>query len=257
MEGRKNTILLCVILALVAVMLAYIFISGTNKAVTTAGAPAAGAAPAEDSITVYGQGKVYIEPDIAYITFGYENLDIDPKKAQDDNTAKMDKIIKAVKGAGISDADIQTAQYSVYPEYDYYTNTKNFKGFRVTNTIRIKVREVGKAGDFIKVAYDAGSNLFNGIVFDVIDRQKAYIEALNDAMDRAKEKAQKLADDSGRAITGVINIVESSSSSSPYYSPMSNFVYGAADSSAAYDGGSISSGQLEITAVVNVTYGLN
>ncbi len=255
MEDRKNTILLFVILALAAVTLAYVFISGTNRPVP-AYAPADGTAQVSNSVTVYGQGKVYIEPDIAYITFGCENLDLDPKKAQDDNSEMMDKIIKAVKAAGIDDADIQTAQYNVYPEYDYYSGSRTFKGFRVTNTIQVKVREVGKSGGLIKTAYDAGANLFNGIAFDVIDRQEAYIEALNDAMGRAKEKAEKLAADSGRSVTGVINIVESSSYSSPY-SPQSNYVYAAAESISSYGGDSISSGQLEITAVVTVTYGLN
>ncbi len=255
MEGRKNTILLCVILALVAVTLAYVLISGSSKPAVTF-APA-GTVPVEDSVTAYGQGKVYIEPDIAYITFGYENLDMDPKKAQDDNSEMMGKIITAVKGAGIDDADIQTAQYRVYPQYDYYNNNRTFRGFNVSNTIRVKVREVDKAGDLIKVGYDAGANLFNGIAFDVIDRQKAYLEALNEAMGRAKEKAEKLAADGGRSITGVINIVESSSSSSPYYPQMSNYVYAAAESVSSFSDNSISSGQLEINAVVTVTYRLN
>lgn len=254
MEGRKNTILLYVILALAAITLAYVFVSGVGKP-AVAFAPAAGA-PAEDYVTVYGQGKFYIKPDIAYITFGYENLDKDPKKAQDDNTTAMEKVIKAVKAAGISDSDIQTSQYSVYPEYDYYTSNKIFKGFRVTNTIQVKVKEVDKAGSLIKTAYDAGANLFNGIIFDVIDRQKAYIEAMNDAMGKAKEKAVELAAQSGRTLTGVINVVESSSDSSPYYS-QSNYVFAAADSIGQSGGDSISSGQLEITAIVNVTYGLN
>jgi uncharacterized protein YggE len=84
-----------------------------------------------------------------------------------------------------------------------------------------------------------GANLFNGIAFDVIDRQKAYIDAMNDAMGRAKEKAEKLAADGGRALTGVINVVESSSDSSPYYS-QSNYAYATADSIGPSGSGSIS-----------------
>ncbi len=256
MDNKKTTILLCVILTLVAVTLGYVLISGNTKAVAAVGTAGTSGAPAEDSITVFGQGIVYIKPDIAYIALGYENLDKDPKKAQDDNSAQMDKILKAVKAAGIEDAAMQTSQYSVNQDYDYANNKKEIIGYRVTNTIRVTVKDVAKAGDIIKAAYDAGSNLFNGISFDIIKRQESYIEALDIAMERAKEKADNLAQGSGRSITGIINIVESSPSYSPY-NTASNFAYAQAAPMADYAGGAISSGELQISATVNITYRLN
>lgn len=268
MDNKKTTRLLCIIITLAAITLGYVFISDNTKAVSTLGtatpapatatpAPETAADATEDFITVYGQGVVYIEPDIAYITLGYDNLDADPKKAQDGNTAAIDKILAAVKAAGIEDADIQTAQYSVYQEYDYTNDKKEVTGYRVTNTIQVKVRDVAKAGDIIKAAYDAGSNLFSGITFDIIKRQESYIEALNIAMDRAEEKAQKLAEGSGRSVTGVINIVESPAYSSPYNLSSSNYAYEQAAPKAGNTSDVISSGQLEIAAIVNVTYRLN
>lgn len=257
MDNKKTTVLLCVILTLIAVTLGYVFVSDNAKAVSAATTVAAAGAPVEDSVTVYGQGIVYIKPDIAYITFGYENIDLDPKKAQDDNTAAMDKITKAVKAAGVGDADMQTAQYNVYQDYDYVNNKKEIRGYRVTNTLRVSVKDVAKAGDVIKAAYDAGSNLFNGISFDIIKRQESYIEALNIAMDRAEEKAQDLAQGSGRSITGVINIVESSPSYTQYYPSASNFAVEQAAPAADYASGAVSSGELQITATVSVTYRLN
>jgi uncharacterized protein YggE len=255
MDNKKTTVLLYVTLTLVAITLGCVFISGSAKAVA---ATTAGTAddPAEDSITVFGQGVVYIKPDVAYITLGYENLDKDPKKAQDDNSAQMDKIIKAVKDAGIEDADIQTSRYNVNQDYDYVNDKKEILGYRVTNTILVTVKDVAKAGDVIKAAYDAGSNLFDGITFDIIKRQESYLKALDIAMERAKEKAEKLARGSGRSITGVINIVESSPAYSPYYT-LSNFAYAQPAAAADNAGGAISSGELQISATVNVTYRLN
>ncbi len=255
MDNKKNTILIVITLALVLVTLVYVVLAGAFK--TTAVATS-GAAQAEDSVTVYGQGKVSIEPDIAYITFGYENLDPDPQKAQNENSSQMDKIINAVKGAGIEDADIQTSQYNVNQEYDYVNDDRKIKGYRVTNTIRVKIREVDEAGDIIKLAYDAGSNLFYGITFDIIKRQDAYLQALDIALERAGEKAQKLAGKTGRKVTGVIDILESQATYSPYYSSRSNYAIAAAEAPMAdYNGDSISSGELEISAIVNVTYRLS
>lgn len=253
MDSKKMTVLLAVSILFSAVTLGYVVISDSTKTISTA-APSVGA-PAEDTITVYGQGIVYINPDIAYITFGYENTDTNPKKAQDDNALQMEKLIAAVKASGIVDTDIQTSQYNVYQEYDYTGNTKTIKGYRVTNTIQVKVRDVAKAGDTIEAAYNAGANLFNGIAFDIIDRQETYLNALDIALGRAEEKALKLASASGRRIAGVVSITESPSSSSGY-TPYSNFVYSSA-LAMADSSGAISSGELQITAVVSVTYNLN
>jgi len=253
MENKRTFVLTAATLALVAILFAYVLIAGVSRAVP---AVSSGEAAGGDSVEVYGQGKVYISPDVAYITLGYQNTDIDPQKAQDENAAKISKIIAAVKSAGIPDADIQTSQYSV--NTDYYSDGKSIKGFIVTNTASVTVRDVGKAGGIIKTGYDAGANLFYGIRFDLLKRQDAYLSALAIALDRAKEKAAKLASDSGRSLGAVISMRESQVSDSPYYySQYSNFAMAPAVSGGAGGAGTISSGQLEITAVVTVTYKLN
>jgi uncharacterized protein len=256
MENKKSFILMTVTLALVAVLLVFVFITGTVRPGSVQ-ALSSGTAENNDSVEVYGQGKVSIDPDIAYITLGYQNTDKDPKKAQDDNAAKMDVISSAVKNSGVSDTDMQTSDYSV--GQDYY-NDKTTQDFNVTHMVKITVRNIKNAGSIIKAAYDAGANRFYGIYFDIENRQGAYLQALDMAMSRAEEKAKKLASDSGRSIGAVISVQESQSSSSPYYYPysqLSNYVSEQAASNSAGSSGSISSGQLEITAVVTVTYKLN
>ncbi len=137
MENKKITILLIVTLVMVAVLLVFNFVGFADFGKTTA--VSANAAAGDDVIAVYGQGKISIKPDVAYITFGVENLDIDPQQAQDYNAAQMDKVITALAGKGIQDADIQTTQYNVYQEYDYTNNERNVIGYRVTNTVRVKL----------------------------------------------------------------------------------------------------------------------
>lgn len=254
MENMKSFILTVVTLTLVAVLLVYVFVTGTLKPGAVS-AIASGTTESADSVEVYGQGKVYVDPDVAYINLGYLNRDIDPQKAQEDNAAQIGKIIAAIKGSGISDSDIQTSQY--YVNTDYYDDNKSVKDFVVTNTVRVKVQPVENTGKIIKAGYDSGANLFYGVTFDLIKRQDSYLQALDMAMQRAQEKAKKLAADSGRNVGAVMSVNESQVSSSPYYySSSSNFV---ASESPSYTGGggAVSSGQLEIMAVVTVTYKLN
>lgn len=211
-----------------------------------------------DSVEVYGQGKVSINPDVAYVTLGYQNTNADPQKAQDDSAAQMDKIIAAVKNSGVLDADIQTSQYYVSPNYD--SNNRTVKSYIVMDTINITIRDLKKSGSIIKAAYDSGANLFYGISFDLINRQDSYLQALDLAMSRAEEKAKKLAADSGRTIGSVVSIQEAQDSSSPYsypYSQYSNFVTSQAPSLSTSGSGSLFPGQIDITAIVTVTYKLN
>lgn len=253
MENKKITILMTVTLALVAVLLVFNFVGFGAATPVSANIQTFD----EDVIAVYGQGKISIQPDVAYITCGIENLDADPQQAQDYNAAQMDKVMDSIRNAGIDDADIQTMQYNVSQNYDYSNNERKVIGYRVTNTVRVRIKDIESAGDIIKAVYDAGANRFDGIQFDIIERQEAYIEALDTAMERALQKAEKMAANADRKITGIVSIQESGTNSSPYYSSLSNFAVADTVEMESYDGGSISSGEMEISATVNVVYRLD
>lgn len=205
---------------------------------------------ATDTVTVYGQGRVAISPDQATITFGYENENADPAAAQEENKTQMERIVSAVKAQGLGDADLQTVSYQVYRD-----SSKN--KFIVCNMMQVKIGDIEKTSGIIKAAYDAGANEFWDVRFDIVKRQEAYTDALHLAMERAREKAEMLAADEGRRVQSVVVIEEGTVDNSYYYaSPYTNFIAGSASSSGGYADGGISSGELEISAVVNVTYRL-
>ena len=167
-----------------------------------------GSAPGtEDVITVYGQGKVTVAPDTAYITLGYENSAPSPQEAQLANAAKMEQIAAAVREAGVVEGDIQQAQFNVYQEY-YYGDTPDAQSYRVSSIIKVMVRQVDKATDIITAACAAGANTSYGITYDLLDREKVYAEALSLARARADEKATELSEELGRKVTGIVEIRE-------------------------------------------------
>lgn len=251
MQSKSIVVMLSVVAVLLAVILTVNLIGLDGaKAATPVYSTGSGEAAA-DTVTVYGQGKVAIKPDQAIITFGYQNENADPKAAQDMNKAKMEQITSAVKAAGIDGADLQTVSYRVFQNNDS-------KRFTVVNMMQVKIGDVGKTSNIIKAAYDAGANEFWDVQFDIVKRQQAYTDALHLAMERAREKAEKLAEDCGRKVAGVVTIEEGAVSNSyGYSSPFSNFVSAPSSTSGGYTDGGISSGELEISAIVNVTYRLN
>jgi uncharacterized protein YggE len=252
MQNKSIVIVLSVLAALTAVLLAVNLTGfGAPKAAVPVYVSASGEAAAEDTVAVYGQGKVSILPDQATITFGYQNENADPKAAQDDNRAKMERIVSAVKAQGIDDAGIQTVSYRVNQNYDS-------KRFVVCNMMQVKTGDISMTSKIMKAAYDAGANEFWDVQFDIVKRQQAYTDALHLAIVRAREKADKLAADGGRKVTGVVTIEEGTVSNSYWYSsPYTNYVPAQSSSSGGYTDGGISSGEMEISAIVNVTYRLN
>jgi uncharacterized protein YggE len=258
MENRKTFVLMLVTLALVAVTAVFTAVNMAAGGSRTPPAMAQGTgetAPAGDVVAVYGQGRITIKPDIAYITLGVENTKPDPKEAQDNNSAAMEKVTAALKKAGIADADIQTAEYNVYHE----TSGGKPQGFRVTNLVQVTVKQIEKAGGIVKAAYDAGANTFSGVRFDIIERQKAYLEAADLAYQRAYEKADFLAKKAGKRLAGVAEMEEANANSTtPYYSAYVNYSPGesALNAQADFAAGTVSSGELVITALVNVKYRL-
>lgn len=245
MEKKSITILLSVIGVLLAALLIFNF---TN--IGSVNAQTNNDTDVDKTITVYGKGMITINPDIASITFGFENTDKDPKKAQDENKKQMEKIINAVKRAGVKDSQMKTVRYRVSQKY-------NSSYFLVNNMVQVETDDIEKTSDIIKAAYDAGANEFWDVRFDIIKRQEAYLDALELAMQRARQKADKLAVLEQKTVAEVLSIEEGTERNSYFFSsPYTNYI-SASSSSGGYSDGSISSGEMEVSAVVNVIYRLN
>src|SRR5438477_12232277 len=63
---------------------------------------------APHEITVSGQGKAYAKPDVAMVTFGVTTEAPKSQDAVNQNNAKMNAVIDAIKSLGVQDKDIQT-----------------------------------------------------------------------------------------------------------------------------------------------------
>lgn len=201
-----------------------------------------------NGISVSGQGTISVKPDVAYVSLGVETLDTDATKARKANDAAMAKVIAAVKGFGVTDEDITTTNFSIYPRYDDKGQT--ITGFTVSNSVNVAVKSLDKLGGLLTAASAAGANTAGGINFDVLDRTAAYNQALAQAMDKAKARADVMAKACGVKLGNVLTINESSSYSGPVFASAS----GSKMDLAAGAPVPVSGGQLDVTATVNVVY---
>jgi uncharacterized protein YggE len=213
---------------------------------------ACGTAPQPRSLSVSGNGIVYLTPDIAYIYIGVHNEDPVIATAVNNNNTQTQALVDALKNAGIVTEDIQTSNFSVYssPQYDKVTGASTgVTSYSVDNTVYVTVRDLGKLGTLLNTAVSAGANNINSITFDVADKTAAMAQARTKAMANASSLASELAQTAKVTLGEIQTVTYSDNSPTPYG-------YGMGGGGAAAPNASvpIQPGLTQITVMVSVTY---
>jgi uncharacterized protein YggE len=204
---------------------------------------------------VSGLGKAAAAPDIVILTIGVESQQKTVAQAQKDAVEAMNGVMQVLKGSGIADKDIQTSQYNIQQvtRWDDKQNTYEVTGYKVSNIVNAKIRNIEKAGSIIDSAAASGGDLIrvNGISFSVDDPSPFYKIAREKAVLYAMEKAKQMAQISGVKLGRLLYITESNS----YIPPIRDNYMKFADSAAmAPSPTPISAGELEFQVDVQMVY---
>lgn len=195
-------------------------------------------------ITVTGSGSVRGTPDRADFSFGVETQGATSAEALDANSAAVQKVIDAVKGAGVADGDIQTQQVSVTPRYG--ENGQKIVGYSATNSVNVTIRDLAQAGTVVEAAVAAGANQVYGPTFSISDQTGLYGDALEKALEDARSKATTIAGAARVTLGSIVSVVEGGQAGPPI--PMA----AAADASVP-----IEVGQQDIVATLTVTFAIS
>src|SRR5512140_3020561 len=105
--------------------------------------------PPQRSLNVSGTGLVYLTPDIAYINIGVHNEMATASEAVAANNTQTQKVVEALKKAGVAAKDIRTSSFSIWPntQYDPQTNAKLATTYMVDNTVYVTVHKLDTLGD--------------------------------------------------------------------------------------------------------------
>ncbi len=205
-------------------------------------------------VVVSAYGTVDVTPDQAQISMAVVESNPNLSKAMELNNRHTEQALSALKNAGISGDDINTFNFSVYPQYNYSeTGQNNIIGYQVTNEISVLVRDLNKLGKILDTALNSGANNLNYINFEKSDTSIAENQALIQAVKRAREKALVLSNASGMNLGRLLSITEG------YSQPVSygNMVYAGKEGVGGAGAVPINPGELQIKANVTIIYEMN
>lgn len=204
---------------------------------------------------VSGLGKTTAAPDIVILSIGVESQQKTVAEAQKGAVEAMTAIMNVLKSSGIADKDIQTSQYNIQQvtRWDDEKSTYYVIGYKVSNIVNAKIRNIDKAGSIIDNAAASGGDLIrvNGISFSVDDPTPFYKIAREKAVVYAMEKARQMAQLSGVKLGKLLYITESNS----YIPPVrDNYMKFAEAAPMAPSPTPISAGELEFQVDVQMVY---
>lgn len=196
-------------------------------------------------------GETAIAPDMATITLGVQTEGASAAAALSANGAAMNKVIAALKKAGVAERDIQTSNLNVNPQYVYEQNQPpRLTGYQASNQVTILARDLSKLGQTVDAAASAGANTVSGISFGLQNPQQAEDEARIKAVAALKAKSDLYARATGYKVVRLVSLNEAGGYT-PSPQPVPMFAMAKREMA---DSTAISGGELKVRVEVSATY---
>ena len=239
------------LLALVAVLAG----CGGKASEATGSATLLTGAGAANTVTVNGDATVTSAPDEAVIVLTVENDAATAPAAMDATSAQSNQLLAKLKSVSIEDSAIQTSSVTLYPvrTYDPTTGKETLTGYRAQNSVKVTLKDAPTVAKVLAAGVETGVTQVSGPDWRLREDSQAVNEALKQAVAHARAKADTLAAAAGASIGEVISISEGSVQVPV---PIYSLSAGAATDSAKVAEPAVSSGTLDVTATVTITYSL-
>ena len=161
-------------------------------------------------LDVSATGDVTRVPDIAIITAGVVTRSATAKSALQQAATRMDRLIAALKRAGVEDRDIQTSNINLNPEYTYANNQPpKLNGYTASNQLTIRFRDIANSGAILDALVAEGANQINGPSLTIDKPEAALDEARARAVAAGRARADLYARSLGLRVARVVSVSES------------------------------------------------
>jgi uncharacterized protein YggE len=160
-------------------------------------------------LDITATGEVTRVPDVAIITAGVVTRSATASGAIQDAANRMQRVLAALKSAGVEDRDIQTSSVNLNPEYRYPENqSPQLTGYSATNQLTIRFRDIRNSGKILDALVGQGANQINGPTLTIDKPEAALDEARAKAIAEARSRAELYARSLGMRVARVVSVSE-------------------------------------------------
>lgn len=206
------------------------------------------------------------EPDQAEIVLGVQATGATSAAAMDALNRRMDAVIAAVKATNLPGLTAQTQQLNLYPQFEQppllpadprggeaqRPQEPRITGYVATNTVRVTVGDVRRAGAVVDAGVNAGANQLMGVSFSLRDDLEARRAAIRKATLEARAKAEAMAEALGVRLGRVASATTGAVEARPFRFSGREMMAMSAKADIAPT--PVEGGQVEVTAEVTVEY---
>ena len=217
------------------------------------------AAQLPEGLSVVGQAIRTVPPDLVVLTVGAQTSGTNAAQVLRDNASVMMRVVEALMGKGIDQADIQTTGTGLSPQPGLHAmpgQTPSFAGYQAVSTLNVWLRTPNRAGEILDAVIGAGANVGVGVSFRLRDEAAARRTLLEAAARDARANAEVLAGALGRQLGRVIAVRDDAGFPS-WVAGASGSLAGSAGVVQANPGaGAPAPGELTLAARVQITFEL-
>ncbi|RRN79640.1 MULTISPECIES: SIMPL domain-containing protein [Pseudoxanthomonas] len=160
-------------------------------------------------LSVQAQAQASQAPDIASVSAGVVTQAADGNAAMRQNAEQMNRVLAALKAAGVAERDIQTSGVNLHPQYRYVENQAPvITGYQASNTVGVKLRDVARIGKVLDALVANGANQINGPSFGIDKPEPLYDRARIEALKLAQARAETYAKALGLRVRRIVSIGE-------------------------------------------------
>ncbi|MES2753677.1 MAG: SIMPL domain-containing protein [Pseudomonadota bacterium] len=160
-------------------------------------------------LDVTAEGRTTRVPDVATIRAGVVTQGATAAAALADNSAKMARVLAAIRRAGVAARDVQTSNVGLSPQYRYVENQAPVvTGYQANNSVAIRFRDIARSGAILDVLVAEGANQIDGPNLSIDNPDTALDEARADAVKRARARAELYARAAGLSVVRIVSIAE-------------------------------------------------
>jgi uncharacterized protein YggE len=167
-------------------------------------------------LDITATGEVTRVPDVAVISAGVVTRQQTASAAIQENSARMERVLAALKRAGIAERDVQTSSLNLNPEYRYDQNQPpQLVGYTASNQVSVRFRDIRSSGKILDALVGEGANQISGPNLTIDKPEAALDEARQQAIANGRARAELYARSLGMRVARVVSVSEGGGNFAP------------------------------------------